>query len=1096
MIANLISLSVRARWAIVLAFLFIAGVGVWQLTKLPIDAVPDITNRQVQINTIERGLSPVEIEKRVSFPIETALAGIPGLETTRSLSRNGFSQVTAIFSDKTDLYFARQQVGERLTQARDTLPEGVQPQIGPVTTGLGEVLMYSVDFANPDGKGATVKDGQPGWQSDGTYLTPEGERLTDPVSKAAYLRTVQDWIIRPQLRTVEGVAGIDSIGGFEKQFVVEPDPVKLASYGISYSDLAKALEAANLAVGANYFNRGGEAFLVRADARIREINDISEAIVATRGGVPVAVKDVATVKVGGDLRTGAGSMNGREAVIGTALMLIGENSRVIAKAVSERLGQIAKTLPPGVTVTTVLDRSKLVNATVETVQKNLAEGAVLVAVALFALLGNWRAALIAVLVIPFSFLMMACGMNAFRVPGNLMSLGALDFGLIVDGAVIIIENCLARLARRQLSEGRLLSLGERLDETMAAAQEMIRPTVYGQAIILLAFAPLLMFTGVEGKTFSPMAITIMLALVAAFILALTFVPAMLALLIRGPVADHEVRPIAWAKTRYLPLLQKAVDRPWPFIGAGFAFFALSLFAFRLLGQEFIPQLDEKNVALASTRVPSVSLEQSLRMQLGIERAIKSLPEVETMFSKTGTAEVATDPMPQSASDGFVILKPQSEWPADVKTKTDVLKRIEAKADSQLGQAYEVSQPIQLRFNELIAGVRGDVAIKLYGDDLDKMSATAAKIAAVLQTIPGAADVKAEQTAGSPTLDVRFDRPAIARLGLTVEEVADTVAAAMGGRDAGLLFQGDRRFNVIVRVPEATRENVDALAALPVLLPADANGRRASVPLAQVATFRFADGLNQISRENGKRRVVIQMNVRDRDVGSFVEVAKQKVEAVALPSGSYLEWGGQFQNLQAAAKRLSIVVPLCFAAIFGLLYMALGGFGRALSVFLAVPLGLAGGVYTLALTGISFSVSAAVGFICLAGVAVLNGLVVMSAIRERLEAGARIADAIIEGAFEKVRPVLMTGFVPAIGFVPMALAHGTGAEVQKPLATVVIGGLIAATILTLLVLPAIAKVVLSTIENRRTGRGETQRATNSQVMIHNDNQIRFDAGEEE
>jgi cobalt-zinc-cadmium resistance protein CzcA len=1059
MIANLIALSVRARWAIVALFLVIAGIGLWQLTKLPIDAVPDITNNQVQINTVERGLSPVEIEKRVTFPIETALAGIPGLEQTRSLSRNGFSQVTAIFTDSTDLYFARQQVSERLAQARDALPEGVQPQIGPVTTGLGEVFMYSVDYANPNGKGAKVRNGQPGWQSDGSFLTPEGSRLTDEVARAAYLRTVQDWVIRPQLRTVQGVAGVDSIGGYEKQYIVEPDPVKLAAYGVSYSELAKALESANLAVGANYFNRGGEAFLLRADARIRDIDEIEDAIIATRGGIPVAIKNVATVRVGGDLRTGAASMNGHQVVIGTALMLIGENSRVVAQNVGEKIDAISKTLPPGIKVTPVLDRSKLVNATVSTVERNLIEGAILVAGALFLFLGNVRASIIAVLVIPFSFLMMATGMNIFGVPGNLMSLGALDFGLIVDGAVIIIENCLARLAHRQEHEGRLLTLRERLEETMRASQEMIRPTVYGQAIILLAFAPLLTFTGVEGKTFSPMAITIMLALVAAFILALTFVPAMVALLMRGKVSEKEVWVIAKAKEGYGPLLDKAVARPWPFILGGFGFFAAALFVFGFLGQEFIPQLDEKNIAMASTRVPSVAIDQSLAMQRRVERAVSSLPEVELMFSKTGTAEVATDPMPQNVSDGFIILKPQDQWPSGVETKEDVLKRIEKVANAQIGQVYEVSQPIQLRFNELIAGVRGDVAIKLYGDDLDKMSAAAARIVSTLQSIPGAADVKAEQTSGSPTLDVRFDRAAIARYGLTVEEVADTVAAAMGGREAGLVFEGDRRFAVVVRVPQATRENLDALRSLPVLLPQESGGQRETVPLAQVAQFRFSEGLNQISRENGRRRVVIQANVRGRDVGSFVAEAQAKVEKLALPPGSYLEWGGQFENLQAASKRLSIVVPICFAAIFALLYMALGGLGRAVAVFAAVPLGLAGGVFTLALTGIAFSVSAAVGFICLAGVAVLNGLVVMSAIRERIEDGLTVTAAIVEGCREKMRAVIMTGIVPAIGFVPMALAHGTGAEVQKPLATTVIGGLLAATFLTLLVLPAITKVVL-------------------------------------
>ncbi|HEV7314695.1 CusA/CzcA family heavy metal efflux RND transporter [Sphingopyxis sp.] len=1058
MIAKLMALSVRARWAVLFLFLVIAGLGVWQLTKLPIDAVPDITNKQVQINTIDPRLSPVEIEKLVTYPIEISLAGIPGLETTRSISRNGFSQVTAIFSDETDLYFARQQVGERLLQAGENLPDGAQPQIGPVTTGLGEVVMYTVGYKNPDGKGAKKVAGQPGWQPDGSYLTPEGDVLTDEIAKSGYLRTVQDWIVSPQLKSVGGVAGVDSIGGYAKTFVVEPDPTRLTSYGISYSELGEALERANLAVGANYYNRGGEAYLVRVDARVRSVDEIRNAVVATRGGVPVTVGQLANVKIGGDLRTGAGSMNGKEAVIGTVLMLIGQNSRTVAEDVSAKIAQVSKTLPPGVEVKVVLDRAKLVNATVGTVEKNLTEGALLVAAALFFLLGNWRAAIIAVLVIPFSFLMMAMGMNAFRVPGNLMSLGALDFGLIVDGAVIIIENCLARLAHRQEHEGRLLNLRERLEETMRASQEMIKPTVFGQAIILLAFAPLLMFTGVEGKTFSPMAITIMLALVAAFILAITLVPALVALMIRGKVAEKEVWAIRKSKERYLPLLDKAIAKPWTFIAGGFVFFLLAIPAFGLLGSEFIPQLDEKNMALASTRVPSVSLEQSLAMQRNVETAISSLPEVELMFSKTGTAEVATDPMPPNISDGFVILKPQDQWPAGVDSKADVVERIEKAAGGQLGQLYEVSQPIQLRFNELIAGVRGDVAIKLYGDDLDKMSLAANEMVKVLQGIPGAGSVKADQVGGAPTLDVKLDRNAIARYGLSVQEVADTVSAALGGRESGLLYEGDRRFDITVRVPDATRVNLDDIRALPVLLPSE-GGNRGQIPLAQVAQIRLTEGLNQISRENGKRRVVVQVNLEGRDAGSFVAEAQAKIANVKLPAGYYLEWGGQFESLQAASKRLSIVVPLCFAGIFILLYMALGTFGRATAVFLAVPLGLAGGVFTLALTGINFSVSAAVGFICLAGVAVLNGLVVMTAIRERLENDVPLTEAIREGMTEKMRAVIMTGFVPAIGFVPMAIATGTGAEVQKPLATTVIGGLIAATILTLLVLPAIAKVVL-------------------------------------
>ncbi|MDE2562774.1 MAG: CusA/CzcA family heavy metal efflux RND transporter [Sphingomonadales bacterium] len=1067
MIANLIAFSVRARWAIVIVVLLIGAFGAWQLTKLPIDAVPDITNNQVQISVVDPGLSPVEIEKRVSFPIETALAGIPGLQLTRSLSRNGFAQVTAIFTDATDLYFARQQVSERLAQARSTLPDGVEPTIGPVSTGLGEVLFYTIDYAHPGGHGAQIVNGQPGWQSDGSYLTPEGDRLTDGVSRAAYLRTVQDWIIRPQLRTVAGVAGIDSIGGYEKQYVVEPDPAKLIGYGISYSELGKALEAANLAVGADYYNRGGEAFLVRSDARIRGLDEIRQAVIATRAGVPVSVGDVANVRLGGDLRTGGATRNGHEVVVGTALMLIGENSRVVAQAVGDRLTTVVKSLPPDIKVDTVLDRSKLVNATIGTVEKNLLEGALLTAAALFLFLGNVRAAVIAVLVIPFSFLIMGIGMNFLNVSGNLMSLGALDFGLIVDGAVIILENCLRRVAERQHHEGRLLSVRERLEETTVGAQEMIKPTVFGQAIIFLVFAPLLTFTGVEGKTFSPMAIAIMLALGGAFLLSLTFVPALVALIVTGRVAEKDVWIVARVKRAYAPILNRAVATPWPFIAGGFGVFALAALMFGTLGSQFIPQLDEQNIALATTRVPSTGIDQSLKMQSAVERAIVSLPEVSMMFSRSGTAEAATDPQPPGMSDGFVILKPKSEWPAGITTKAQVLARVEAKAEAQIGQTFEFSQPIELRFNELIAGVRGDVAIKLFGEDLDKMNLAAAKIVEVLKSVPGAADTRAEQVSGSPVLDVALDRTAIARFGLTVAEVADTVSAAMGGRDSGLVFEGDRRFNIVVRVPAAARTNLEVLAATPVILPAEGTAPRRSVPLSAVARFRFTEGLNQISRQNGKRLVIVQTNVRGRDVGSFVTEATPKVEAVKLPIGSYLEWGGQFQNLQAATHRLMIVVPICFAAIFALLYLALGSARRAAAVFSAVPLGLAGGVFTLALTGIAFSVSAAVGFICLSGVAVLNGLVVMTSIRQRIEAGVETTRAIIEGTYERVRPVLMTGLVPAIGFVPMAIGSGTGAEVQKPLATVVIGGLLVATVLTLLVLPAISRVILGT--GKRPGR---------------------------
>jgi cobalt-zinc-cadmium resistance protein CzcA len=865
---------------------------------------------------------------------------------------------------------------------------------------------------------------------------------------------VQDWIIRPQMRNVKGVAGVDSNGGFVKQYLVQPNLNALATYGLSVTELADALQRANLSAGSNYIKRAGESFLVRADARLKSIEEIEEAVVATRAGVPVRVRDVGEVVIGGAVRTGSGSRMGSEAVISTVLMLVGDNSRIVAMSAAEKLTQINKGLPPDVFAEPVYNRSKLVNATISTVEKNLTEGALLVIVVLFLLLGNIRAALITAAVIPVTMLMTASGMNAIGESGNLMSLGALDFGLIVDGAVIIVENALRRLAERQEHEGRLLTLSERLGETTEAAVEMVRPTVYGQLIIFLVFVPLLTFQGVEGKTFSPMAVTLMIALASAFILSITFIPAMIAIVIKGKVSETEVKPIRWFKEKYEPLLKKAVARPLPFIAAGGGMFLAAVLCFGLLGEEFMPQLDEKDITVTNFRVPSASIDQSTEMQLRIENTLKTLPEVALVFSKNGNADLGTDPMPPNASDTYVIPKPESEWPSDVKSKDDILKRIEARMKPLIGNRTEIQQPIQMRFNELIAGVRADVAIKLYGDDLDQMSQQAQRIAAVVRKIPGAGDVSAEQTSGAPTFDVKIDRLAVARYGLSVEEVANTVAAALGGREAGLLFEGDRRFSVVVRLPDAQRDDLETLGSIPVMLPTPEGQVARSIPLREVARFSFTSGLNQISRENGKRMVIVQINVRGRDLGGFVTEAQQKVGELQLPAGMYTDWGGTFESLQSARLRLLIVVPICFAAIFALLYMALGGAIPAAIVFSAVPMALAGGVFALLLRGIPFSITAAVGFIALSGVAVLNGLVMMSAIRKYREDGAEEDQAIIGGAMERVRPVLMTALVASLGFVPMALATGTGAEVQRPLATVVIGGLITSTALTLLVLPAI------------------------------------------
>ncbi|MET0220426.1 MAG: CusA/CzcA family heavy metal efflux RND transporter, partial [Tardiphaga sp.] len=1008
------------------------------LLQLPIDAVPDITNKQVQVNTTAPALSPVEIEKQVTFPIETALAGIAGLESTRSLSRNGFSQVTAVFGEATDIYFARQQVGERLIALRADLPAAADPKMGAISTGLGEIYMWSIDFA----------------PSSEVYVTPDGERLTTDVARAAYLRTVQDWIVRPQIRNVPGVAGVDSIGGYQKQYQIQPDPMKLVAFGLAFADIARAIEAGNVSRGASVIARNGEGIVVRAGGRLETITDIGNVVVATRNAVPIRVSDLARVEIGGEIRTGSASLNGHEAVIGTALMLVGSNSRVVARAVDARLDQVRRTLPDGIVIATVLDRTQLVDATVRTVAGNLGEGALLVVLVLFLLLGNVRAALIAALVIPVAMLMTAAGMLQGRISANLMSLGALDFGLIVDGAVIIAENALRHLAERQHSERRDLTRDERLQTVLQSAEEMIRPGVYGQAIIMLVYVPLLSFSGVEGRMFHPMALTVLLALAAAFVLSLTFVPAMIAIFITGRIREGDNAAIRALKRLYAPGLAAAIRRPLPVVIGALALFAVALLAFTRLGQEFIPTLDERNFAMNALRIPATSLAQSQAMQLDVENAIKALPEVALVFSKTGTAEMATDPMPPNASDTFIILKPPSQWPDPKLSKAALLQRIETVVQQLPGNQYEFTQPIQMRFNELIAGVRGDIAIKIFGDEFEPLLQAANQVAAILRSVPGAADVKVEQADGLSVLDVAVDKAELARRGVSLAAVHDVIGDAVGGRHAGVVFEGDRRFEIVLRLPEELRNDIDALKNLPVQLPTT-GAVAPTLPLGQLARFTLTDGPNQISRDNGKRRVVVTANARDRDIAAIVKDSRAAIDAqVKLGPGEWMDWGGQFENLAMARGRLAIVVPAIFALIVLLLASALGSLRDALLVFSAVPLALTGGVLALWLRGMPFSVSAAVGFIALSGIAVLNGLVMLTYIRQLMADGRDRLQAITEGALTRLRPVTMTALVAALGFVPMALATGTGAEVQRPIATVVIGGLISATLLTLLVLPAL------------------------------------------
>lgn len=1053
MMQRIISFSVHQRWLVILLVALVGMFGAWSLTRLPIDAVPDITNNQVQINARAPALSAFEIEKQVTFPIENLLAGIPGLEYTRSLSRNGFAQVTAVFSDSYDIYFARQQVTERLMQARDEFPPQVDTRLGPIATGLSEIYMWTVRYKKFDIK--TALDGEQGWQRNGDYLTPEGTILHSIVEKEAYLRTVQDWIIRPQLRTVPGVASIDSLGGFVKQYHVQPDPAKLTALGLSFGDLAAVIDRNNLSRGAGYLERNGEGLVVHSGGRLESIDDIRNVVVSTRNGSPVRLGEIATVAIGKELRVGSASMNGDEVVIGTSFMLIGANSRVVSAAVDKKIKQVTKTLPKDIEVRTILNRALLVDATIKTVAKNLLEGAALVILVLFLMLGDFRAALVTATVIPVTMLCLAIGMYVGKISANLMSLGALDFGLIADGAIIVAENSLRRLSEKHHKLNRPLTVEERLNTVVDSAVEMRRPTVYGQSIIILVYLPILSFSGVEGKMFHPMAMTVIIALLSEFLLSLTFFPAMIALFVSGHGEEGENKIVNALKRRYEPILIWAMDHPPKIMAIGLGAFLFAALIYLSLGQEFTPTLDEKNIALTAIRIPSTSLTQSQAMQIEIENVIETFPQVSHVFSKTGTAELATDPMPPNNTDAFIMLKPQHEWPDPNLSKNELIAQISVAIQKLPGNAYEFTQPIQLRFNELLAGVKGDIAVKVFGEDFDIMLKAANQIATILRATPGAADVKVEQVSGLPLLDIKIDKSAIARLGLSIGAVQDALGAAIGGQQAGIIFEGDRRFPIFVRLGDNLRDNTQALEAIPVSLPPDALGRIATVQLRQIAKFTTIDGQNQVSRENGKRRVVVSANVRGRDIASVVNDARAKIDAkVKLPPAYWIIWGGQFENLEAARARLMIVVPICFFMIFLLLYSALGSALDALLVFTAVPLALSGGVLALWLRAMPMSVSAAVGFIALSGVAVLNGLVMRTYIHQLMMNGEPERRAIFDGAMTRLRPVTMTALVASLGFVPMALATGTGAEVQRPIATVVIGGLISATLLTLVVLPAL------------------------------------------
>jgi len=1046
MIDRILEFSIKQRWLVLLATLGIGAFGAWNFTRLPIDAVPDITNVQVQINTTAPGYSPLEVEQRITFPIETGMGGLPNLQYTRSLSRYGLSQVTVVFRDGTDIYFARQLVNERIQQVKDQLPPGTQTAMGPISTGLGEIFMYAV-AAKPDARNA---QGKP-------YTPTE-------------LRTIQDWIIKPQLRTVPGIVEVNTIGGYERQFHVLPDPAKLLAYKLSFRDIMSALAANNSNVGAGYIERNGEQYLVRTPGQVATIDDIRDIVIGSPQGVPIRISDLAEVVEGKELRTGAGTLNGEESVIGTAMLLIGENSRDAAKRVATKLTDIERSLPEGVTARPVYDRTALVEATIATVEKNLIEGALLVIAILFLLLGNIKAAIVTACVIPLSMLIAVTGMVEKKVSANLMSLGAIDFGIIIDGAVIIVENCLRLLAEEQHKRGRLLTQSERFATILAGSREVVRPSLFGMMIIGVVYLPVLTLTGVEGKMFTPMAVTVLMALAGAALLSITFVPAAIALFVTGKVKEHENWFMRGARRIYTPLLDSSIrNRGIVAVCAAFLVIMTGVVASRM-GGEFIPSLDEGDIATHAMRIPGTSLSQAVEMQTTLEKVLKEFPEVKEVFSKIGTAEVATDPMPPNVADTFVMLKPRSEWPDPNKSKAELLAAIEKRVGDVPGNNYEFTQPIQMRFNELISGVRSDVGVKVFGDDLDTLLKIASQVQAVVAAIPGAADVRTEQVSGLPVMTIKLDRGALARYGLSANEVQSLIEIAVGGKETGLLFEGDRRFDIVVRLPEHLRVNVEAIRSLPIPLPPAGESQAQSVkavlgnsplarmryiPLSAVASIDVAPGPNQISREDGKRRVVVTANVRERDLGSFVAEAQRAVaEKVKLPAGYWIGWGGQFEQLVSATKRLAIVVPIALLLIFLLLFMSLGSAANAALVFSGVPLALTGGVIALLLRGIPLSISAGIGFIALSGVAVLNGLVIIAFIERLREDGKPLLEAIREGALTRLRPVLMTAMVASLGFVPMAIATGAGAEVQRPLATVVIGGIISSTILTLLVLPAL------------------------------------------
>lgn len=1021
---RIIQFSIQnAIWVLLFVCTWIA-VGVYSYQKLPIDAVPDITNTQVQINTQAKGFTALEVEQRITYPIENAMAGIPNLELTRSISRYGLSQVTIVFKDGTDIYWARQQINQRVQEAQSELPAQIAPTMSPVSTGLGEIYQWVLK-ADPNAK-----------KPDGTAYTPMD------------LREIQDWIVRPQLQRVKGVAEVNSIGGFEKTYVVSPDLNRMQQLNISLEQLQQALAQNNENRGAGYIEDNGQQLTVRVPGAFNGLSDIENTMLGSPNGSPIRVGDIAQVSIGHDLRTGGATYNGKETVLGVAMMAMGGNSRTVSKAVDAKLQDIQNSLPKGVVIETVYDRTTLVEKAIKTVQKNLVEGAILVIIILFLFLGNIRAALITACVIPLSMLFTLTGMAQKNISANLMSLGALDFGIIVDGAVVIVENCIRRLAHTQQLLKRPLTQSERFKEVFLAARQARRPLIFGQLIILVVYLPIFALSGVEAKMFHPMALAVVLALVAAIILSITFVPAAVALWVKGDIQEKESRWMLWLKAKYQQTLDISYQYKAVVLTFALCVLVITGFISTKLGSEFAPQLSEGDFAVQQLRSPSTGLEESLRIQKNTEKLLlKSFPEIKAVFARTGTAEVATDVMPPNISDGYIMLKPRSEWPNPKESLDELRGRMVTYLATIPGNNSEFSQPIELRFNELISGVRSDVGVKIFGDDMNVLNTEATKISKIIQQTSGSSAVKVEQTSGLPLLNVEVNKTLAAQYGLSVRSIQDLVATSIGGQSVGEILEGDRRFDFVIRLGEQDR-SVASVSQLPIQLP---NG--GSILLSDVAQVSTIEGINQVSRENGKRRVVVTTNVEGRDLGSFVSDVQTQLKAYTLPSGYWIEYGGQFENLASAKARMQIVIPLALITIFILLMAVFHNVKESLLVFTGVPFALTGGVLFLWLRDIPLSMSAGIGFIALSGVAVLNGLVMLTFIKE-LRDKYPVHKAVWQGAILRLRPVLMTACVASLGFVPMALATGTGAEVQRPLATVVIGGIISSTLLTLVLLPVL------------------------------------------